>query len=521
MEKFIRFFLHRYESQGLRQQQNAAAIITVCAAVLMPLIVHTSVYLLVLGKPIFELSRFGVFFVMAIMLIALVITQRGHANIASHVMLVPVIAVLWFILFNMSKGRIIITLDTVYFIFPVVALAALITNRIMVVIYSLINIIVEGSFAFYMNTAGLVTNDIALQNFIDFSIAMVIFTVICYMVLHNNIKVHRSIRTALDESNSHRDRIKKILDETNTVAEALSSSITEMSDASSTFSKNTQSQAASVEEITSTMEEVAASSENVYLMVKSQKDLISLVRENMEKLFEIVTRVGEKVNDVISIRNRLNGMVEKSKTEIHNMLQVMSTATSKFRGMQETVRIIESISDQINLLSLNAAIEAARAGVYGRGFAVVADEIGKLADNTSINLKSINAMFNASNEEIIKVYRQLEGFIGLLNGMIENIGEFGSQVDIVVDLTQQDLTLNKTACDSLVSVRGEAENILDAAAEQRAALEEIAKSIAVINGTTQEISIGSESLFNTSKYLAETANELTILSEDAYGDKFL
>jgi methyl-accepting chemotaxis protein len=191
----------------------------------------------------------------------------------------------------------------------------------------------------------------------------------------------------------------------------------------------------------------------------------------------------------------------------------MSTATSKFKDVQDTVNIIEDISDKINLLSLNAAIEAARAGDYGRGFAVVADEIGKLADSTSSNLKAINSLFNLSNQEIFNAFNRLEVFAGSLNGMIDSISRYGGSIDLIIDLIREDQKLNEQMRDSLSGVLAGANNILNATSEQKSALEEIAKSISVINKTTQEVALGSMELSSNSRGLADLAQRLMAVSD--------
>jgi hypothetical protein len=234
-----------------------------------------------------------------------------------------------------------------------------------------------------------------------FMLTMAVITFASYRNIPIIDNYDRKNAAQMDTIHRHRESIKKMLDTTNETAVKLASSTEEMAGTTSIFSDNVQSQASSVEEITSTVEEVTASGDSVYDIAKNQLGLTEKVRADMEDLHGIVSQVGEKTKVALSIRDSLYGMVEKSKADIRDVLEVMSTATSKFKDVQDTVRIIEDISDKINLLSLNAAIEAARAGDYGRGFAVVADEIGKLADSTSSNLKAINSFFTLSNQEII------------------------------------------------------------------------------------------------------------------------
>jgi methyl-accepting chemotaxis protein len=326
-------------------------------------------------------------------------------------------------------------------------------------------------------------------------------------------KSHGLIEKACEDSNVFSLNIQKILNQTNDVAVRLASSTEELAATISSFATNAQTQAASVEEITSTVEEVTASGDSVYTMAKRQADMTQRVREEMANLYSIVKKAGEQMGEALSIRDQLNSVVEKLRVEIKDTLDVMTSATTKFKGVQDTVNIIEDISDRINLLSLNAAIEAARAGEYGRGFAVVADEIGKLAENTSTNVKSINTLFTNSNEEVSKAYGRLEVFIDSLSKMIEYISEFSRRVDAVMEVTRQDMNLNEKLRGSLESVLSEANNILSATNEQKNALEEVARSIAVINNTTQEIASGSVELTGTSKEIAGSADELKNLSK--------
>ncbi len=513
MKTLFKYFLRNYSGKSLRQQQIAEVIVIVCSMLTVLLLGLAGIFLFKQGKPLTDSSVFGIFIVIGVMMVSLVVIRKGQTTIAAHVILVCMFFILWMILFISARDGMLVNLDTFIYTFALVVLAALITNRISIIIFSCANIVCAVVLANVIRNTHILPEKMLFEYLLDYAVVQVILAILCYVILKNSIRSYTSIETSLNESNRHRDSIKKILDQTNTTAIKLASSTEQMAGTTGFFSMNTQSQAASIEEITSTIEEVTASGEGVYDIAKNQTLLTEKVKENMDNLYNNATFAGEKIHGALEIRDKLNGTVEKSKVEIHNVLQVMSVATSKFQNVQDTVTIIEDISDRINLLALNAAIEAARAGEYGRGFAVVADEIGKLADSTSSNLKSINRMFTLSNNEIATVYGRLEVFTGALNEMIDYISQLSGRIDLAVELTHQDLALNLATSESVVRVINEAKKILNATREQKSALEEIEKSISVINKITQDVALRSQDLTSTSRELADMAQGLMNMSE--------
>jgi methyl-accepting chemotaxis protein len=396
--------------------------------------------------------------------------------------------------------KLLLTLALIYFTYWIVFLFLVADRGVTFHMMSIIN-------------GQIVHDGIQLHREIFFMLTTAIITFAAYRSIPIIEDYDRKNRRQMETIEDNRRSIQAMLDTTNNTAMKLASSTEEMAGTTSLFSDNVQSQAASVEEITSTVEEVASSGEGVYTMAKNQADLAGRVKANMENLREIVTRVDEKTKEALAIRDALNVIVERSKTEIRDVLSVMSTATSKFKDVQDTVGIIEDISDRINLLSLNASIEAARAGEYGRGFAVVADEIGKLADSTSHNLKSINDLFSLSSREVGNAFGRLDSFTGSLNEMIASISRFSDSMDVIVNLAREDIALNDAARESLSGVLSEASNILNATGEQKSALDEIARSVSVINRTTQEVALGSLELSSTSRELADLAQSLMDISE--------
>ncbi len=188
------------------------------------------------------------------------------------------------------------------------------------------------------------------------------------------------------------------------------------------FNLKMQNQAATFEEVTSTMEELLGTSENISEMATRQlnenhkmetaivafREIKADTKNNLHESLEYINSVVDKT----TLGNEKLSMVENTMAQIKEQSRLIA----------ETISIIVDIADRINLLSLNASIEAARAGDYGRGFAVVADEIGKLAVQTSDSIKEIEKVLSLNTrttEEGVDVIRSAAIMIKEMIGKIE------------------------------------------------------------------------------------------------------
>ncbi|MGJ8636892.1 MAG: methyl-accepting chemotaxis protein [Phycisphaerales bacterium] len=279
-------------------------------------------------------------------------------------------------------------------------------------------------------------------------------------------------------SNLH-DIISQLTDTTQVVASAstqIAASSEEMATGLQTQEQQTQQVAAAVEQLSQSVNEVAAKS----------ADATTASEESQHQ----AEQGGQIVSNTVA---EMEGIAR----EVQSSADTINTLGRKSETIGEIIAVINDIADQTNLLALNAAIEAARAGEHGRGFAVVADEVRKLAERTTEATEEVS-------QSILGIQTETKSAVTLIEAGSERVGKG-------VELATQAGTALGSIVQGSQSVQGMVQDIAAAANQQSAATGEIARAVEGINSVTRQSAEGASQAAQAAGDLAHQSEQLQSL----------
>ncbi len=266
--------------------------------------------------------------------------------------------------------------------------------------------------------------------------------------------------------------INKMLSDLNKTIENVKEAIQATASAAEQISSSSEEMAAGAHEQTSQITEVAGSVEEMTRTILETAKNISAVSDMSVNASNAAKTGTEKTEDT---KKGMNRIVEASS----ETARIITTLTGKTDQIGEITLVINDIADQTNLLALNAAIEAARAGEQGRGFAVVADEVRKLAERTTKATKEIAETIKSIQKEVIDADNSMnEAKISVEEGI-----KLTGEVDLVL---KQILSGTSSVSDLVNQVAATSE-------QQSSTAEEISKNVENISNVTQEVGCGEYS----------------------------
>ena len=274
--------------------------------------------------------------------------------------------------------------------------------------------------------------------------------------------------------------IKNEADTLSGIGNDLASDMNETASSMNEITSNVQSikgriinQSASVSETHATMEQLVANINKLNNQIENQGENISVASSAIEQMVANIQSVNVTLGKNADNVKTLGEASEVGRCGLSEVASDIKEIARESEGLLEINTVIKNISSQTNLLSMNAAIEAAHAGEVGKGFAVVADEIRKLAENSSEQSKTIGTVLKRIKNSMDKITQSTDNVLRRFEAIDTNIKVVAEQEETIRHAMEEQGTGSKQILDGVSNVNQITRQVKDGSNEMLLGAQEV------------------------------------------------
>ncbi|TGM97724.1 methyl-accepting chemotaxis protein [Leptospira dzoumogneensis] len=343
-------------------------------------------------------------------------------------------------------------------------------------------------------------------------ILKLIFLIVIAFIVRSVINIFGLMRDAEEEKLNtiiiSGNELKRSKERMDSAAVSLKEKSRSLRNFSNEFFDVINNHAASFDEIGSTLTEFLSQIESAASSVKDQFGRIELLVKESQNLRSLIDKISGYSSE---LNGRIHSVLNTGKevTEfVSGLSESLESLGESFRSVGEVTVIMAEVADRTNLLSLNASIEAARAGVAGRGFAVVATEVSKLAESSGQNAARISKIIGESNDYVDKGRNRASVTSEKVRDQEDQFAAFLGRFNELNGLLEDQMKINDQFLASLSELRKLSAGIETSSNEQNTGASMIMGAISELQGSMDSLLRKSELLSDTIKVLEEEAELL-------------
>ena len=273
-------------------------------------------------------------------------------------------------------------------------------------------------------------------------------------------------------------------------------------------------QSTSVTETNATMEQVVENINKLNTHVTTQTENVSTSSSAIEEMLANIQSVTNTLVKNAENVERLISASDTGRTSLEDVSKDIKEIAKESAGLLEINAVMQNIASQTNLLSMNAAIEAAHAGEAGRGFAVVADEIRKLAESSSKQSKTISSVLKKIKEAIDKISVSTAMVMDKFQDIDTEVHIVSEQESNIRSAMEEQNTGSKQILEAMSSLQNISLLVKKASLEMLEGSQEVIREGKSLTGATQEINSGINEISSGADYIDNAVKRVRSISDD-------